>query len=252
VNPTVCSFARLQKLYFCKRAFYFHYQANEEEFPPPLFSEIDTINQQTGFHLAKFQLLRGLLRELFYRRNLGHHQIKRELAQKGLLNKLDEFTIEQTIRNGLTFKESSFYQKTNPDFIKQFETNDISSFTIEEIKMLGNIDFSWYDRSGLNLVCLASKQNSHAKINFMLCYALRGMGAEIDKINIGLIHYTNDNWICKWQPVNWHDYQDYIDKILNFSPPQSLSSSEATNSLHKCNLCEYQQVCEDFKDSLDK
>jgi hypothetical protein len=250
--PLACSFARLQKLSFCQRAFYFSYELNEDEFPSDIHQNISSINDSTEFHLAKFQLTRNYLKALFYRRDLGPFEVQRELAQQGLLHELDKFTIENIAKRSQSFRQSELYAKTDPTFVTQQELQSIVSFQVNDRQIHGNIDFMWYDQSGLNLACLASKQNHQAKINFMLCYALRETGAKPEKINIGLLHFQNEQWSCDWQETNWNSYQEYLDQILSFSPPKSLAEVKATDTLHKCNLCEYQQVCQDFSDCLDK
>ncbi|MCH2208683.1 MAG: hypothetical protein MK132_22825 [Lentisphaerales bacterium] len=243
------SFSRLQKLNFCKRAFYFHYQLNDDEFEHSLLHEIQSVNNSPNQHLASFQLKRAILRALFYQRNVGIHKLKQELAEKGLFTALELNDIDVIIAKVLSFKESSFFLNTEECFVKWLQLEEISSFKLEVTTILGNIDFAWYDQAGVNLVCLSSKSDQQQKLNFMLCYALRELKAKNNKVNIGLL--DSSNWNCEWSQVNWHSYQEYVDQILSYSPPATWQEATATTELHRCNTCEYQSICENHSDILD-
>ena len=245
------SFSRLLKLNFCKRAFYFHYQLNDEEFDTPLYTSLQEINNSQNIHLARYQLKRAALRQLFYQRNIKPHTRKQQLAEQGLFHSLELHDIDTIINSCAPFGKSQFYLQTESCFVKWLETEDISSFELEEITVLGNIDFAWYDKAGINLVCLSSKQDQQAKLNFMLCYGLRQLKAKPNKINIGFLNSHEDNWFCEWQPINWHSYQEYIDEILNYQPPASLKETKARHSIHYCNTCEYSGICDKYSDILD-
>lgn len=249
MTPKIFSFSRLEKLTFCKRAFYFRYKPNDDELAFSLFNEIQIINYSPNVHLSHFQLKRAALRVLFYVRDLSTNKLRQQLAEKGLFQNLELDDIDNTITQCQTFIESNFFINTEECFVKPIEFEDICSFDLEEVKVLGNIDFAWYDKSGINLVCLSSKTDQQQKLNFMLSYALRELKASKSKVNIGLLH--EENWNCEWIQTNWHSYQEYIDQILSYSPPKTWLEAAPTNSLHRCNTCEYQSLCENYSDILE-
>lgn len=249
MSSSIFSFSRLQKLNFCKRAFYFRYRLNEEEFDLQIYQNIENINQTQNEYLASYQLKRSILRSLFYNRDTSIHQIKQNLAQEGYLRSLNLDKVDKTFEQCKTFKNSQLYIETESCFVKWLEVNDISSFTIEDTKVLGNIDFAWYDKSGINLLTLESKQDPEIKLNFLLSYALRELKAKANKINIGLLN--PQDWSCKWAQINWHSYQEYLDTILSFNPPTSFANATPVLLEKFCNTCEYSTICKEYSDILD-
>ena len=243
------SFSRFQKLNFCKRAFYFRYKLNKNEFDLQIHNDIENINQSQNKHMASYQLKRAILRSFFYNRDLSIHKVKQTLAQEGNLRSLNLNEVDRIFYQCNTFKHSQLYIETEPCFVKWLELNDVSSFTIEETTVLGNIDFAWYDKSGVNLLGLESKQDSESKINFMLSYALRELKVKTNKINIGL--FNPNEWSCKWSQINWHSYQEYLDTILSFNPPNSFTKATPVLLEKFCNTCEYSTICKEYSYILD-
>lgn len=217
-----------------------------------IFEQIQFINSNTPVNLAKFQLKRELVRYIFYHRELKTHARKRELAERGLFRSLDLKTVETLFNDTELFKKSEIYQTTEPCFVKHVLTEEVEIFSLENYKVLGNIDLAWYDRSGVNLICLNSKQSQEDKLSFMLCFALRELKATPDKINVGLLNFSNNEWFTSWQSINWDSYQTYLDRILDFTPKKELHLCNSSNDSIKCNSCEYISICERFSDRLDR
>lgn len=246
------SSARLQKYDFCERAFFFRYQLSEFEIDPEISEQIQQINSSTPANLASFQLKREYIRSYFYNREFKTHERKRDLAERGYFKDLDLKTVDTISREAEIFQENDVFKTTETCFVKHVATEEIESFSLEEHKVLGNIDIAWYDRSGVNIICLNSKQNQEDKLNFMLCFALRELKATPDKINLGLLSFSHNEWFTTWQPINWDSYQTYVDRILCFSPKTELQQCSASQDLIKCNSCEYLSICESFSDRLDR
>ncbi|MCM8533786.1 MAG: hypothetical protein NE330_21665 [Lentisphaeraceae bacterium] len=246
------SSARLQKYDFCERAFFFRYQISEFDTDDKIFEHIQEINSNTPTNLTKFNLKRELIRSYFYNRDPKTHERKRDLAERGLFRDLELKTVETLSSEAEIFQESETFKTTEACFVKHIITEEVEAFSLEGYKVLGNIDLAWYDRSGVNLVCLNSKQDQADKLNFMLCFALRELKATPDKINLGLLNFSNNEWFTRWQSINWDGYQTYLDRILSFTPKTELHLCNASKDSIKCNSCEYLNICERFSDRLDR
>ena len=227
MNEKKWSFARQQKYDFCRRAFYFKYISK---------STAENFSQA----YESYQLKSFAFNTLFYDRSLSLSSFTPQFYKESCKYNLPSESVEQ-IRNETTvFLQSEFYLTTSPALVFHNQPPAYNTASIEDVDILGSIDFVWTEKNGsVNIVTISERS-----IHFAMLYGLRKLGVSPDRLNTGTL---KQNFNIVWYDIDWNRIQEIQDQALSFNFSNDINDFPLTDYKNNCHSCHYYNECSDIK-----